>query len=173
MNEAMDNYFEEHTFYDDPQGEYKLRSEIANYLQKARTVKCVPEQIIIGSGLQQTISFLCILLSKDGTRIAWEDPDYSDARSICTDHGWEVVHVPLEKDGINIEELTNSNANAVLVTPAHQYPYGVVMPIGKRIKLLEWAKQNHSLILEENFYGDSDTELSQFPPFKEWTLMVQ
>ncbi|KAA0549544.1 PLP-dependent aminotransferase family protein [Bacillus sp. BGMRC 2118] len=154
MNEAMDNYYDDHRFYGDPQGEYDLRIEIASYLQKSRTVKCVPEQIIVGSGLQQTISLLCLLLSKDGNKIAWEDPGYSDARSVCTDHGWEVVPISLEEDGINIEELKNSNANALLVTPAHQYPYGMVMPIGKRIRLLEWATQNDSVILEEDYDGE-------------------
>ncbi|MFD1737538.1 PLP-dependent aminotransferase family protein [Bacillus salitolerans] len=154
MNEAMDNYYDNHAFYGEPQGEYDLRIEIANYLQQSRTVKCMPEQIIVGSGLQQTISFLCILLSKDGNRIAWEDPGYSGARSVCTDHGWEVVPISLEEDGINIDELRNSDANAVLVTPAHQYPYGMVMPIGKRIKLLEWARQNGSVILEEDYDGE-------------------
>ncbi|MEI5907038.1 PLP-dependent aminotransferase family protein [Bacillus spongiae] len=154
MNEAMDNYNNNLAFYGDPQGEYDLRFEIANYLQQSRTVNCVPEQIIVGSGLQQTLSFLCLLLCKDGTRIAWEDPGYGDARSVCTDHGWDVVPISLAEDGINIDELRNSHANAVLVTPAHQYPYGMTMPIGKRIKLLEWARQTGSVIIEEDYDGE-------------------
>lgn len=69
-------------------------------------------------------------------------------------HGLEVVPVELEDDGINIDQLIQSGATAVYVTPTHQYPFGMVMSIAKRLKLLQWAKQTGGVILENDYDGE-------------------
>jgi GntR family transcriptional regulator / MocR family aminotransferase len=154
LMEAMERYPTDFARYGDKQGEYELRSEIAGYLQRARTVNCLPEQIVLGTGLLNAIGMLSLLLKTSGAKVAIEEPGYLDARIVFEQHGLEVVPIPLEEDGINLELLRQSGAQVVYVTPSHQYPHGMVMPIAKRMKLLEWAKSTGGIIFENDYDGE-------------------
>jgi GntR family transcriptional regulator/MocR family aminotransferase len=154
MLEAMETFPDDFARYGHKQGEYELRSEIASYLRRARTVNCLPEQIVLGTGLLNSIGMLSLMFGKTHTKVAIEEPGYSDARYVFEQHGLEVVPIPLEEDGINLELLWQSGAQIVYVTPSHQYPHGMVMPIAKRIKLLEWAKRTGGIILENDYDGE-------------------
>lgn len=154
MQEAMDVYADDFAFYGDDQGEWDLRVELGGYLRRARTLICEPEQIVIGTGLQQALSFLCLLLRDRHHVVAVEEPGYAEARIVFAQHGYEVVPIPLEEEGLSIEALENSRATVVYTTPSHQYPYGMVMPIGKRQQLLQWAKRNSGIIIENDYDGE-------------------
>ncbi len=154
MLEAMELYKNDFSFYGDDQGEPEFRLELARYLRQARTLVCEPEQILIGTGLQQAISFLCLMLRGMHRRVAVEEPGYADARIVFEHHGFEVVPIPLEEDGLSIDHLHQSGATVVYVTPAHQYPYGMVIPIAKRLKLLQWAKSTGGIIIENDYDGE-------------------
>ncbi|EKQ55913.1 MULTISPECIES: PLP-dependent aminotransferase family protein [unclassified Clostridium] len=141
--------------YNSNKGELDLQIEIMKYLNKSRGVYCKPEQIILSSGIGQSLSLICQILRSNSNQIAVEDPGYDGARTIFTNNGYEVIPIGLENDGINIEELENSSARIVYVTPSHQFPMGAVMPISKRLKLLDWALRKDGIIIEDDY----DSEL--------------
>ncbi|MBP1988409.1 MocR-like pyridoxine biosynthesis transcription factor PdxR [Paenibacillus eucommiae] len=137
--------------YGDPLGEYELRVEISRYLFQSRGITCVPEQIFISSGTQQSVNFLCQLLPLRGQVVGIENPGYEGVRTVLKNNDCTIMPISLEADGLNIEELYNSNAKAVYVTPSHQFPLGMVLPIQKRMKLLQWANEHESLIIEDDY----------------------
>ncbi|USG67032.1 PLP-dependent aminotransferase family protein [Brevibacillus ruminantium] len=152
--DAMDRFANDFAFYGDDQGEWELRVELARYLRRARTLSCEPEQIIVGTGLQQALSFLCLMLRDSHAIAAVEDPGYADARVVFQHHGYQIAPIPLEEDGLSIEALEKSQARLVYLTPAHQYPHGMVMPVSKRIRLLQWARKTGGIIIENDYDGE-------------------
>lgn len=147
--------------YSTAKGELELQIEIMNHLRKSRGVSCNPEQIIISSGMEYCLSLLCQLFRGDFNKIALEDPGYFGAKDIFINNGYEVIPIPLEEDGLNLHELENSLTKIVYVTPSHQFPTGVVMPIAKRLKLLDWAKKNNGIIIEDDY--DSELRYNSKP----------
>ncbi len=142
-----------------PQGELALRSQISRYIYQSRGVLCAPDQIVIGAGTQQITNLLTIILSMMGIEDAcFEDPGYRPARSIFIDRGFGILPIPVEKDGIRIEGLPIGIRSSVYVSPSNQFPMGSVMPIGRRYALLEWARTNKSMIIEDDY----DSELRYF-----------
>jgi GntR family transcriptional regulator / MocR family aminotransferase len=137
--------------YRDLQGEAGLRREIMRYVLEFRGVNCRPEQIVVGAGTQHCLSMLCHLLNQITKAIAIEDPGYSGARAVFRNHGFDIIPVEVEADGISVHELAGSNANVVYVTPSHQFPTGAIMSIGKRLSLAEWSKENNGVILEDDY----------------------
>jgi GntR family transcriptional regulator / MocR family aminotransferase len=137
--------------YGDRQGNYNLRSEIANYLFQARGVSCNPEQILICSSTQYAISLICQWLSLNGEPIAMEEPGYDGVRTIFENFGCDIRTIPLESDGIDVSNLNEKNTKVAYITPSHQFPYGMVLPIQKRLNLLEWAYLNGSYIIEDDY----------------------
>lgn len=154
MMEALDRYPNDFAFYGDDQGEYEFRAELASYLRRARTLVCEPEQILIGTGLQQALSFLCLMLKDRHRVVAVEEPGYADARVVFSHHGFEVVPIPLSADGLSVESLERSGATVVYTTPSHQYPHGMVMPVAKRLRLLQWAGKAGGIIIENDYDGE-------------------
>lgn len=140
--------------YGDPQGEIGLRLEIAKYLHQSRGVKCRPEQIVIGAGIQYLLGLLCQLFQPDISAIAVEEPGYVGAKSVFQNHRMKLYPIPLEEDGLHLGELGSSGARAVYITPSHQFPCGMVLPIAKRIKLLQWAEANDGVIIEDDYDGE-------------------
>ncbi|XVG96159.1 PLP-dependent aminotransferase family protein [Eubacteriales bacterium KG127] len=142
----------------DPQGEAALRYEISKYILNSRGVKCQPEQIIIGAGTQQITGHIGRLLKLVGIKlVCTEEPGYLPVRRIFKDQGLFLNQVPVTDQGINIDILPNSRA-AVYVCPNNQFPTGAVMPIGRRYRLLEWARNTNSIIIEDDY----DSELRYF-----------
>lgn len=146
-------------FESDPQGEAALRFEISKYVYKSRGVLAAPDQIVIGAGTQQLTSHLCRIMRKMNIgHVATEDPGYVPVQNIFRDHGFSITKVPVEVDGIKIDKLPTNIPSAVYVSPSNQFPTGSIMPVGKRYRLLEWAKENNSFILEDDY----DSELRYF-----------
>ncbi|ABW18321.1 MocR-like pyridoxine biosynthesis transcription factor PdxR [Alkaliphilus oremlandii] len=138
-------------FYNDKQGELDLRIEIMNYLKGFRGVSCTPEQIVICSGNQHALDLICKIFSKYSPKIAIEEPGYDGARIVFENNNFEINPIPVQSDGINIVELEKSSAKLVYITPSHQFPTGVIMPIQNRIHLLHWATQNDGVIIEDDY----------------------
>ncbi|MFM1654338.1 PLP-dependent aminotransferase family protein [Brevibacillus sp. B_LB10_24] len=153
-NQALAAELLEEYSYGSRQGEWGLRKAIADYLHHSRGVSCVPEQIIIGAGTQTVLGILCQVLKKSGPKVAVEDPGYVGARFVFERNGFSICPIALEADGLNLDELQKSGAGMVYVTPSHQYPYGMVMPIAKRLKLLQWAFESGGLIVEDDYDGE-------------------
>lgn len=147
--------------YSESKGELDFRIEIMNYLTKSRGVSCNTNQIIVCTGFAYCLSLICQLLRQDFDEIAIEDPGYFGTRDIFTNNGYKVTPISVDKDGINITELEKSAARIVYITPSHQFPTGAVMPIQKRLKLLDWAIKNDGLIIEDDY--DSELRYSSRP----------
>lgn len=134
----------------DPQGEYGLRVSISNYLHQARGVKCTPEQIIVGAGNDYLLMLLSTILGS--RRIAFENPTYRQAYRLFCNLGYETETVNMDENGMKIDELNESGADIAYVMPSHQYPLGIVMPLKRRLELLEWAKKTESHYIIEDDY---------------------
>lgn len=138
----------------DNQGDLPLRQEIAKYLYESRGVNCKEHQIIIGAGADYLLQLLRKLLPKQCI-VAMENPAYLRAYQILKGNGCKIVPVSVDKDGIYAEVLFQINADVVYVTPSHQYPLGVIMPIKRRRELLAWAKERLGRYIIED---DHDSE---------------
>jgi GntR family transcriptional regulator/MocR family aminotransferase len=139
--------------YDDPSGYRPLREAIAGYLGTARGVRCNPDQVIVVSGSQQGIDLVGRVLLDPG-EIAWiEDPGYVGARGALRGAGIQLVPVPVDHEGIDVEAgaARAGRARMIYVTPARQYPLGVTMSIGRRLALLDWAHKARAWILEDDY----------------------
>ncbi|SER55138.1 GntR family transcriptional regulator / MocR family aminotransferase [Gracilibacillus ureilyticus] len=137
----------------DPQGEYSLRTEIAAYLYQSRGVNCSPEQIVIAAGTQQLVGLLSILIGPD-YHYALEDPGFHRTKQVLKDYRITTVPISLDQSGISVKELLVSQAKVVYVTPSHQFPNGMVMPISRRMELLKWARETGSFIIEDDYDGE-------------------
>ena len=135
----------------DVQGEYSFRLAICNYLHQARGVICTPEQVIVGAGSDYLFMLLSMIIGKD-TSIAFEDPAYKQAHRMAQEIGYRTVPVPLDKQGISVKKLEESGADIAYVTPSHQYPTGIVMPVKRRQELLKWAYQKEERYVIEDDY---------------------
>lgn len=137
-----------------PQGEYRLRKAIAGYLYRARGVRCVPEQIVVGAGNESLLQLLSQMLS--GPRVAvMESPTYLQAYHTFCNMGYCVKAVPMDDGGIRVEEIPLEDASLVYVMPSHQFPFGSVMPFKRRRQLLAWAKEREGRYIIED---DHDSE---------------
>lgn len=140
--------------YSEALGEFALRQEISNYLLQSRGVRSSPEQILITAGTQNSIGIICRLLALREETVAMEEPGYSGVRSVFEDEGCCIEPVPLEKDGLSVDYIQSSSAKAVYVTPSHQFPLGMVLPISKRMRLLKWAYESGGYIIEDDYDGE-------------------
>lgn len=134
----------------DVQGELSLRTEIARYLYQSRGVRCSPEQILLGSGTQHLLTLLCQLVTNK--KFAMEDPGYHRVRVVLEGNGALLTPIPLDENGIDVSRLEQSSADVVYVTPSHQFPCGMVMPISRRMQLLRWAAQKEGRYIIEDDY---------------------
>lgn len=137
----------------DQQGEYELRKQIAAYLFQSRGVYCQPEQIVVAGGTQYLLTLLCSLLGREMT-YAVEEPGFQRAREVLKNEGANIQSIPLNAQGIDIIKLKASDAQIVYVTPSHQFPTGSIMPITRRMDLIEWANTNESFIIEDDYDGE-------------------
>lgn len=159
MNKIITEYSSALLFESDPQGEPVLRAEIAKYLYMSRGVSCNPDQIIIGAGTQQITNHLSTILRKMGIEhVALENPGYLPVRNIFRDRGFAITPVNIAEDGIMIEKLPSNIRTAAYVSPSNHVFTGAVMPIGRRYEMLNWAAENNSYIIEDDY----DSELRYF-----------
>lgn len=138
----------------DPQGDLELRQTISRYLHASRGANISPEQLVIGAGNEYLLLLLERLLGKE-RRVALEKPTYSKAYRSFLSFGYEVNRIPMDKSGMEVKALEESGADLLYVMPSHQYPTGVVMPIGRRQALLKWAKAKENRYIIED---DHDSE---------------
>ncbi|MDQ0112824.1 MocR-like pyridoxine biosynthesis transcription factor PdxR [Paenibacillus harenae] len=133
------------------QGDVELREEIARYVFESRGVHCKPEQIVVCAGTQHSVSMLCQILSLRERRIGMEEPGYSGVKTVLRNHGCSISPIKLEHDGIHVEGLYTEEVQVAYVTPSHQFPVGMVLPIHKRTRLLQWAIDCDGLLLEDDY----------------------
>ncbi|WP_346817626.1 PLP-dependent aminotransferase family protein [Bacillus paramobilis] len=160
INDVWQPHNNELLFLGHPQGELSLREEIANYLYESRGVRCSASQIVLGAGTQILVKLLFQLLK--GSKYAVENPGYHRKMVVFEQGEKKVQMLSLDRDGICMADLENSDANVVFVTPSHQFPYGMIMPITRRSQLLQWAKKEEDRYIIEDDY-DSEFRYSGKP----------
>lgn len=135
----------------DPQGELSFRESICKYLYQARGVGCTPEQVVLGAGSDFLLMMLCAIIGRD-RRFAVENPTYKQAYRLFESQSYPVVPIDMDRHGMKIDKLYESDADVAYVTPSHQYPTGVVMPIKRRLELLKWANDRDGRYIIEDDY---------------------
>ena len=138
--------------YPDPKGVPELRNVLAAYLGRARAVAAAPERMVICSGVTQGLVLIARLLAERGERrIAVEDPGFHLHRWSLERAGMTPVGIPVDDEGLDVAALAASGAKAVLTTPAHQMPTGVVLSPPRRAALLTWAEDRDALVFEDDY----------------------
>lgn len=139
--------------YGNPVGLPALRSALSTWVRRSRGVVAQPEQVLVTAGAQQAFDLFARVLLAPGDTIAVEDPGYGPARRVFEHNGLRVVPVPVDSDGIAVDEIPSA-ARAVYVTPSHQLPTGVTMTAARRRALLALAERRNLAIIEDDY----DTE---------------
>jgi GntR family transcriptional regulator / MocR family aminotransferase len=138
--------------YPDPRGVAWLRTELAGWLARTRGLRANPDEIIVVTGVAQALALLARYLRDGGaTEIAVEDPGSRGSRDLFAYWGLRPVPVPVDEDGLRSADLLGTGLRAVMLTPAHQFPTGVVLAPGRRRDLLDWAAGSGALIIEDDY----------------------
>jgi len=138
--------------YGDPSGDLELRRLLAKQLWISRGVVSKPEQIIITNGAVQALQLIVKLLLNSHDEVLVEDPSNVDLKTILTSTGAELHCVPVDDSGLLTHRLPlNLRPKCIYVTPSHQFPLGGILPIQRRIELVEYARRNGSYILEDDY----------------------
>jgi GntR family transcriptional regulator/MocR family aminotransferase len=138
--------------YGDPRGSGALRAELAGWLARTRGLRAGPDDIIVVTGVAQALALLARVLHEGGHReIAVEDPGSRGARDDLAYWGLRPVPVSVDEHGLRVGELARGGTRAVLLTPAHQFPTGVVLAPQRRRDLLDWAAGTNALIVEDDY----------------------
>ncbi|MEZ0170707.1 PLP-dependent aminotransferase family protein [Microvirga sp. TS319] len=150
--------------YGDPQGSRRLRMALQGYLWRSRTLRCDPEQIIIVNGSQQGLDLCARLFLDPGDRFVIENPCYAMARQIFAATGASPVPIAVDDDGLRTDLLAGTGARLAYVTPSHQFPLGGVMPISRRNRLIEWARQHDAYVIEDDYDSEYRYDINPVPP---------
>jgi GntR family transcriptional regulator / MocR family aminotransferase len=144
--------------YGDPHGSMVLREVLAGYLRRVRAAAASPGQMTISTGFAQGINLVLRALAHERgvTCVAFEDPGYGSMQVDETVRatlamGLRVVYVPVDEQGLLVSELEASGAGAVVVTPAHQAPTGVVLSPERRHALTGWAQRSGGYVIEDDY----------------------
>jgi GntR family transcriptional regulator/MocR family aminotransferase len=145
----------------DAMGYQPLREAVATYLTTSRGVHCVPEQVAIVSGVQESLDLTARMLLNPGDRVCMEDPGYPGAAAAFKAAGAKVSLAPIDGEGMTLHRQALRGARLVYVTPGHQFPLGMTMSLQRRLQLLEWAAKARAMILEDDY--DSEFRYSGRP----------
>ncbi|MDM0039308.1 PLP-dependent aminotransferase family protein [Variovorax sp. J22G21] len=142
-------------YYVPPEGDATLRRALQGYLRRARGLACDAEQILVVHGSQQGIDLCARLLLDPGDAFVFEEPGYLMARRCFEATGAELLAVPVDGQGLDTACLPGDDlARLAYVTPSHQFPLGGVLPIGRRLALLQWAQRHRAWVVEDDYDGE-------------------
>lgn len=148
---AIKNHKNELSDISHPQGPYLVRKTISRMIALTRGVKCEPEQVIIGPGTQPLLRQV-LGMQRENIKAAIENPGYSRIYQLLKDMNFEVFPIDLDKKGIDIKKVEALNPHFLFITPSHQFPTGIIMPISRRIELLNWASASEGRYIVEDDY---------------------
>ncbi|MEM9556195.1 MAG: PLP-dependent aminotransferase family protein [Acidobacteriota bacterium] len=136
-----------------PAGDERLRGLIARHLATARGVRCSAEQVLILPSAQLGLDLAGRVLLDPGDAVWIENPGYLGARGAFRAAGARLVPVPVDDDGLRVDDAWRLDASARLayVTPSHQFPLGASMSLERRLQLLAWAEEDQAWIVEDDY----------------------
>jgi GntR family transcriptional regulator/MocR family aminotransferase len=138
--------------YGDVRGALPLRAALVSYLGRVRGVSASAEHAFVCGGFAQAIGLLCSTLRRSGrSAIGVEDPGHAVIREVVARSGLHTVPIPVDEEGIEVDALEEVGPDAVLLTPAHQFPTGVVLSPARRARLLEWAERRDAIVVEDDY----------------------
>ncbi|MCD8026395.1 MAG: PLP-dependent aminotransferase family protein [Clostridiales bacterium] len=141
------------TSYGEAQGEEVLRKALQKYSLGIRSVNTNEKNIVVGAGTQPLLNILCMISGK-GKRVAVGHSSYVQSEIIFKSYGYEVCYFDSDDFGVRIESLNAIKPNIVLINPNFTNKSGANMPVTRRLELIQWAKDNSSLIIEDDYNGE-------------------
>lgn len=126
--------------YSETQGEYDLREAISKYIYEKRNIIASPDRIVIGAGIQPLLQILCALLDKNKS-VSFPDKSFLEGRGIFSDYGFDI-------------HTRDKNADIIYVSPSHMTKWGDVMPIKRRLELIDYSQKNGSLVIEDDYENE-------------------
>jgi GntR family transcriptional regulator / MocR family aminotransferase len=134
-------------------GNTALREAICAHLRRSRAVNCDPGQVIVVNGSQQALDLIARVLLQPGDRVAVENPSYQGTTEVLRAAAARLLPVSVDTYGLDPARLPSS-ARIVFVTPSHQFPTGAILPLSRRLALLDWAKRRNAVIVEDDYDGE-------------------
>lgn len=159
--EAINEYDNDLVNLGDTKGYFELRKNIASYLHQSRGVNCNPKQIIISAGTEYLFQILIQLFNKDYV-YGLENPGYERLNYLFGSNRAKFEAIDIDANGMIYEQIKKSYANVICITPSHQFPSGCIMPVNRRIQLLNWANEKEDRYIVEDDY-DSEFKYSGKP----------
>ena len=142
-------------YYAEPEGDPALRRALQGYLARARGLVCDAGQILIVHGTQQALDLCARLLLEAADTFVFEEPGYPMARQCFEAIGARPLPVAVDAQGLDTSRLPRGDAvRLAYVTPSHQFPLGGVLPMARRMELLQWARQHGAWIVEDDYDGE-------------------
>jgi GntR family transcriptional regulator / MocR family aminotransferase len=139
--------------YPDPGGRPELRLALADYLARARGVDVTPDRVVVCSGFTQALTLLChALRARGATSFAVEAYGHQSHRTVIAANGLAPTTVTVDGEGACVEELVD--ADAVLLTPAHQFPLGSTLVAQRRNRAVAWARASGAVLIEDDYDGE-------------------
>ncbi|MBK1711031.1 PLP-dependent aminotransferase family protein, partial [Marichromatium gracile] len=136
--------------YSQTEGLPALRSAIAGHIAFSRGVKCSADDIVVTNGAQQALDLIARVVLEPGSIVAMEDPGYTPARQLFMAMGANVIGVPVDDQGIQVERIPDG-ARLIYVTPSHQFPLGMPMSQARREALLARAFELGAMVIEDDY----------------------
>ncbi|HSP46742.1 MAG TPA: PLP-dependent aminotransferase family protein [Clostridiaceae bacterium] len=161
MKAVLNEYDEELLLPGNPQGYPELRSSITDYLHHSRGVNCHPDQVIVSAGTEYLFQILIQLFGREKV-YGIENPGYEKLSQVFSSNKASFRAIRVDEGGMDPEAVTTSGADILCITPAHQFPTGEIMPIMRRVQLLNWANGSTGRYLIEDDY-DSEFKYSGKP----------
>ena len=142
--------------YGSPAGHGPLRAALSEYLGRARGVVCDPERIVVVNGTQQGLDLIARVLLDPGDGAVVEEPHYPGATIPFEAVGARLLRVPVDAGGLDPARLPPAveRPRLAYVTPCHQFPSGVIMPLERRLALLQWASRVGAWVVEDDYVSE-------------------
>jgi GntR family transcriptional regulator/MocR family aminotransferase len=139
--------------YGPPEGRIELREALADRLRRMRGIDAIADRIVVVNGSQQALDLITRILLDPGDRVLIEEPHYIGARWVFTAAGAVLVPAAVDENGMRVPKVSTARRSPRLayVTPSHQFPTGVVLPLARRLELLEWATRVDAFVVEDDY----------------------
>jgi GntR family transcriptional regulator / MocR family aminotransferase len=138
--------------YPDVRGPLPMRTALADYLNRARGTVARPDLMLSCTGFTQGFRLACRALRERGVEaLALEDPAHLEMIAAMRSEGLKAISIPVDERGVIVERLKRTEAGAVLLTPAHQFPTGAVLAPERRAELIDWATTRGAWVIEDDY----------------------